>query len=383
MKEGIAKTLVAIAAAFLAIAGCDKPTQTADKDGAGSSHEKHTNSDGAELLIYTWADYIDPDIVAEFEKEHNCSVIVDTFDSNESMYAKIKSGNISYDIITPSSYLVSLMASEGLIQKLDHSKIPNVMANFDKSFAMHILDPSFTYNVPYAVTYTGFCYSKRRIPKDVDVASWSVLGNMHFKGKITLLNDIRETIGAGLMSLGYSVNSVDPDEIAKAVDVVLEWCTNVKKFDSESYKTEVASGATWIGHGYSTDSMQIIIGDEEEEMPPRPDIGFALPKEGFCIAFDEMVLSSASQQPDLAYAFINYLYTAKVAKANMEYILGPMPVKPGIDALDPEFRSHIILPPEVIANGQVIDSIESIPGAMELYNKAWEKIKASKPKDIR
>lgn len=383
MKEGIAKTLAAIAAALLVFTGCDRLNSDADGDESGSSHAKHTNSDGAELLIYTWADYIDPDVIAKFEEEHNCSVIVDTFDSNESMYAKLKSGNVNYDIVTPSSYLVALMANDGLIQRLDHSKIPNVKANFDKSFAMHILDPSFTYNVPYAVTYTGFCYSKRRIPEGVDVASWSVLSDPRFRGKITLLNDIRETIGAGLMSLGYSVNSVDPVEISKAVDVVVGWCSNVKKFDSESYKTEVASGKTWIGHGYSTDSMQIIMGDEEEEMPPRPEIGFALPKEGFCIAFDEMVLCSASHQPDLAYAFINYLYTADVAKANMEYILGPMPVKPGIEALDEDFRSHIILPPDVIAHGQVIGSIESIPGAMELYNKAWKKIKAHLSADFQ
>ena len=272
------------------------------------------------------------------------------------------------------------MANEGLIQKLDHSKLPNVKANFDKSFTSQILDPSFTYNVPYAVTYTGFCYQKKRIPKGVDVATWSILNDEYFKGRITLLDDIRETIGAGLMSLGYSINSVNPDEIARAVDVVLGWRKNIRKFDAESYKTEVASGATWIGHGYSTDSMQVIIGDEEEEMPPRPDIGFALPKEGFSIAFDEMVLCAGAPHPDLAYAFMNYLYKGEVAKANMEYILGPTPVKPGIDALSEEFRAQIILPPEVIANGQVIDAIDSVPGAMELYNKGWDKIKSAETK---
>ena len=369
-------TVAAAALAALVFPGCEK----APPDDTAKAVQKPQEANGVELHIYTWSDYIDPEIIEDFEKAHDCRVIVDTFDSNETMYAKLKAGGIGYDIVTPSSYLVSLMASEGLIQKLDHDKLPNVKANFDKSFSSQILDPTFAYNVPYAVTYTGFCYAKKRIPEGVDVATWSVLSDERFRGRITLLDDIREVIGAGLMSLGYSVNSVNPDEVAKAVDVVLGWRKNIRKFDAESYKTEVASGATWIGHGYSTDSTQVILGDEEEEMPPRPDIGFVLPKEGFSIAFDEMVLCTTSPNPDLAYAFMNHLYEGDVAKANMEYILGPMPVKPGIDALDEDFRSQIILPPDVIAKGQVIEAIDSIPGAMEMYNKAWDRIKATEAK---
>ncbi len=350
------KRFAAIAAAAIAFAGCEKKP---------------------ELHLYTWSDYIAPDIIEAFEKEHGCRIIVDTFDSNETMYAKLKAGGTGYDIITPSSYLVELMAREGLIQELDHSKIPNVRKNFDPSFASQILDSSFKYNVPYAVTYTGFCYAKDKIPEGVDIASWSVLSNPLFKGKITLLDDIREVIGAGLMSLGYSVNSVNPEEVAKAVEVVLGWRTNVRKFDAESYKNEVASGATWIGQGYSTDATQVILGDEDEGVEARDDIGFALPKEGFSIAFDEMVLSKTAPNAELAYMFMDYLYDGEVAKENMEYIMGPTPVKPGIDALDEDYRKLIVLAPEVVANGQVIRSIDSIPGAMELYNKAWDKIKAT------
>lgn len=355
-KSRTARAIAAAAIAAAALAGCEKKP---------------------ELHIYTWSDYISPDVIENFEKANGCRVVVDTFDSNETMYAKLKAGGTGYDIITPSSYLVDLMAREGLIQELDHSKIPNVRANFDPSFATQILDPSFKYNVPYSVTYTGFCYLKDKIPEGVDIESWSVLGNPLFKGKITLLDDIREVIGAGLMSLGYSLNSVNPAEIEQAVNAVLAWRNNVRKYDAESYKTEVASGATWIGHGYSSDSTQVILGDEDEGVPARSDIGFALPREGFSIAFDEMVLSKTSRNPELAYAFINYLYDGEVAAENMEYIMSPTPVKPGIDRLDDEYREQIVLTPEQISHGQVIRAIDSIPGAMELYNKAWDKIKAT------
>ena len=349
----------ALAAAAI-LAGCDGNSRT--------------------LHLYTWSDYLSPDVIAAFEKAHNCKVVVDTFDSNETMYAKLKAGGAGYDIITPSSYLVPLMAKEKLIAKLDHAKIPNVKANFDPAFVKQILDPAFTYNVPYAVTYTGFMYAKDKVPKGTDVETWKVLENPALKGKVTLLDDIREVIGAGLMSLGYSLNSKNPAEIEAAVKEVLKWKPNIRKFDAESYKTEVPSGATILGHGYSTDATQVIVGDEEEGNAPRKDIGFALPKEGFTISFDEMVLSAAAPNPDLAYAFMNFLYEGENAKNNMEYIMGPMPVKPGIDALDEDYRKIIILDPATLKYGQVLKPIDDDPSAMELYNKAWDRIKATSEK---
>ena len=231
-----------------------------------------------ELHIYTWSDYIAPEVIADFEEDFGCRVVIDTFDSNETMYAKLKAGGSGYDIIMPSSYLVSLMARENLILKLDHSKMPNVKKNFDPSFACQILDAQLTYSVPYAVTYTGFMYLKNRMPEGLKIDSWDALMSPALRGKVTLLDDIREVIGAGLMSLGYSINSHDPKEIDAAVRQVLKWRENVRKFDAESYKNEVASGAIWLGHGYSTDAMQVILGDEDEGLvgpdghEPRLDV---------------------------------------------------------------------------------------------------------------
>ena len=359
MKRLDTKTVAAIALAAFALAGCDKKP---------------------ELHFYTWSDYIDPVLVETFEAENGCRVVIDTFDSNETMYAKLKAGGSGYDIITPSSYLVDLMAREGLILELDHSQLPNVKANFDPAYTPQILDPSFKYNVPYAVTYTGFCYAKDKIPEGVDVNSWKCLADPRLKGKVTLLDDIREVIGAGLMSLGYSLNSVNPAELDAAVAEVLKWKANIRKFDAESYKTEVPTFATWIGHGYSTDATQVILGDEEAGVAAREDIGFALPREGYSIAFDEMVIAANAPQTELAYKFINFLYDGENAKANMEYIYGPMPVKPGLDALEADFRAKITLQPDLLAKGQVIKSIDSIPGALELYNRAWDRIKATDAK---
>ena len=180
----------------------------------------------SELRIYTWADYIAPEVVAGFEKSANCRVAIETFDSNETMFEQLKGGKKDCDIIMPSSYLVGLLADEGLIVELDHAKIPNVRKNFDKRFAKLILDPSFRYNAPYAVTYTGFMYDKSKIPQGTDVASWTILDNPAVRGKITLLDDQREVIGAALIALGYSINTKKPEEISAATEKARSWRRN-------------------------------------------------------------------------------------------------------------------------------------------------------------
>ena len=370
----------AVAAAAVAVAGCTQsesvdlsPCALAAAESSGITPE---SAKGGELHIYTWSDYLAPELIMGFEKALGVRVVVDTFDSNEAMYAKLKAGGTGYDLMTPSAYQIPQMAREGMIDKIDHSKCPNVKKNFDPSFVNQVVDPEFVYSVPYSVTYTGFMYDKSKIPEGVDVESWKILENPAMKGRVTLLDDIREVIGGGLMALGYSINSTNPAEIDAAVTEALKWRHNARKFDAESYKTEVAAGSIWIGHGYSTDAAQVIVGDEEEGMEPRDDIGFALPKEGFTISFDEMVIAKDAKRKDLAYAFINFIYEGEAAKANMEYLCGPNPVKPGIDLLDEETRNIVLLDPEVLKRGQILKSIDD-PKVMELYNKAWDRIKAT------
>ena len=352
-------------------------TQQALAAAEASGFKSSPDGDGGELHIYTWCDYIAPDVIMSFEQALGVKVVIDTFDSNEAMYAKLKAGGTGYDLITPTSYQIATMAKEKMILPLDHSKLPNVKKNFDKNFESQILDPSFAYNVPYAVTYGGFVYAKDKIPEGADVASWRIIENPVFKGRISLLDDIRETIGGALMCLGYSINSTNEKEINEAVALIAKWRGNFRKFDAESYKTEVPNGSTWIGHGYSTDGTQVIVGDEESGAPARDDIGFALPKEGYSIAFDEFVIASGANRKDLAYAFINYIYDPEVAKVNMEFICGPTPVAPGIALLEPEYRDLIVLDAETLKKGQVIKSFDDRPDVMEIYNRAWDKVKAT------
>lgn len=333
-----------------------------------------------ELHVYTWADYISPDVVAAFEQAYDCKVVIDTFDTNEAMYAKLQAGASGYDILFPSSYMVKLMASEKLIVPLDHSKCPSLKKNFYKPYAKMLPeDPELVYAAPYSSSPTILFYDPSKIPAGVEMDTWQVLANPAFQGKITFLDDMREVIGAGLMSLGHSINSVNPAEIDAAVEQVLKWKANVRKFDSESYKTEVANGSSWIGQGFGQVARQVILGESEDGSDARPDLKYAYPREGFTESCEEMVISSQAQNPDLAYALIEFLYgNVEMGVKNMEYVLGMLPSTPAIEALSPEIREAVVAKPEVMEKGQVILGLESIPGAMEMYAKAWDKIKATK-----
>ena len=322
------------------------------------------------LRICTWSDYIDDGVVRQFEEQNGCRVEVKTFESNEEIYDSLKAGGAGYDIVTPSSYVIPIFEKEKLIQPLDHTKIPNVRKNFDRDFAEEILDPFFTYSVPYMVTYTGFVYRKDKLPKGLSADTWDVFNSPALGGRASLLDDMRETIGAALKSLGFSLNTARQDELDKAVALALKWRKNAPVLDNTQYKESVASGEWLIGHGYSSDAVQMMLKDD--------NVGFALPKEGFTIAFDEMVIPADAKQPDLAHKFINFVYTPEVAKVNIESVCAQMPVRGAIESLEPNLRRLVEVDANTFRRGEVLQDIDGKPAVRDMYLKAWERIKAGK-----
>ena len=320
------------------------------------------------LRICTWNDYIDAGVLRQFEEQSGCRVEVKTFESNEEMFDRLKAGGSGFDIVTPSSYVIPLLEKEKLIQPLDHAKIPNVRKNFDRAFAEEVLDPAFTYSAPYMVTYTGLVYRKDKLPKGLSADTWDVFDNPSLAGRASLLDDMRETIGAALKSLDCSLNTVRQEEIDKAVEVALKWRKNAPVLDNAQYKESVASGEWIVGHGYSSDAIQMMLKDD--------NIGFALPKEGFTIAFDEMVIPADAKQPDLANAFIDFVYTPEVAKANVEGVCAPMPVRGVVESLEPKLRRLVEVDANTFRRGEVLQNLEDDPAVRDMYLKAWERIKA-------
>lgn len=317
------------------------------------------------LNIYNWADYVDEDQLAAFGEEFGCKVVVDTFDSNESMYAKLKAGATGYDVIFPSSYMASTMHEQGMLLPLDASRLPNLV-HLDERFAPLLIDKTHAYSVPYAFSYTCIAYRKDKV--DHPTASWDLFDDPAYAGRMTLLNDIREVIGAALMKLGYPLNSTDETQINEAADLVIRWKQNIAKFDSEQYKTGIDSSEFVIVQGYSSDIQMVA---EENDQ-----IGMLFPREGMSACFDDMVIPASSDNPELALAFINFMCRPDVAAANMEWNLARIPNAAAYELVSDEVRGNaaIFLPPEVMATCRILEDVGS---AIGLYSKAWDRIKAA------
>ncbi len=316
------------------------------------------------LHVYTWSDYVKPELVQRFEQENDCRVVIDTYDSNEAMYAKLKAGATGYDLLFPSSYMVKIMNDQGMLRKLDHARLPN-LRNVDPAYLDMAFDAAMEHSVPYTVTITCLGYLESKVG---DFApSWAMFDRADLKGRLTMLNDHRETIGAALKFLGYSLNTLDDDQLAAAKEVVVRWKKNLAKFDNEQYKNGLASGEFLLTHGYSGDLM--LVQSENE------DIQIAVPQEGSALSFDDMAIPAGAQQVELAHKFINFILDPHVAAETTEFIYFLCPNEASYQYLAEEVRSDPILFPPA----EVVERLEMIADLGEnnvKYTKLWDEIKA-------
>ncbi|MDR1611147.1 MAG: spermidine/putrescine ABC transporter substrate-binding protein [Planctomycetota bacterium] len=317
------------------------------------------------LHIYTWSDYFDPDVIAAFEDRYDCRVSIDYFDSNEAMYAKIKAGAGGYDLITPSSYMSAVMRKQDLLVPMDHSLLPNLV-NMDRAFTALTEDPELAYSVPYTRTVSGVGYNRERLGEVVE-KSWGIFARDDLSRRMTMLNDLRETIGAALKHLGYSLNTTNEEELEEAGKLLLGWKRNLAKFEVDEAKIGLGSGEFHVIHGYNGDVALIM---EENE-----GIGFFVPEEGSSLASDDFVILKGAANPELSHAFINYMLDPEVALRNMEGIFYYMPNPAAVEMLDSGFRDSpaFALPDAVLAKCEVI---RDLGADNALYVKIWDMVKA-------
>jgi spermidine/putrescine transport system substrate-binding protein len=318
-----------------------------------------------ELKIYTWADYFKPELLQRFEKEHGCKIIIDTFESNEAMYAKIKAGATGYDILTPSSYFVKIMYNQGYLQSLNQAQLPN-LRHVDPDYLKIAMDPLMQHSVPYMLTNSGIAYQKSKV-KDFS-PSWKMFNQTALKGRMTMLNDMRETMGAALKYLGYSLNSRNEKELEAARNMVIAWKKNLAKFESEQYKGGVASGEFLLVHGYSGDLLQV--------QKENPDVDFVIPAEGTSISCDDLVIPKDAKETKLAHEFINFIHDPDVAAENTNFISYVCPNKTSYPKVDPKLRNNpaVFLAPEIKAKCEVIDDLKADTAK---YTRMWDQIKAA------
>jgi spermidine/putrescine transport system substrate-binding protein len=172
----------------------------------------------AKLYIYNWTYYCPDSIIEKFEKEYGIDVIYDEYASNEDMYAKIQAGGTGYDLVFPSSDYISIMIAQGMFEKIDRSKLSNLKNIDPQILAKEPYDPNMDYHVPYYYGAAGVVVNTLKVPNYEE--SWSIFARPDLKNRMTMLDDIREVLGVALLSLGYSANTLNRDEIMEARDLV-------------------------------------------------------------------------------------------------------------------------------------------------------------------
>ena len=322
------------------------------------------------LHVYSWDAYFSPVLIQEFEKQFDCLIQIDTFDSNEAMFAKLDAGGGGYDIIVPSHYFVQKMAKKGMIAPLDLMKLPNIK-EIDPVISQKLGTAVTNYAVPYFMSYTGIGYDTSI--KDFQ-PSWEImLARPDLKGRITLLDDQMEVIGAAMMTLGLkTADLLDPTKgpanCEKVYQLAVKWRDNASKFENEQYKNGLASGEFSLVMGYGSDLAQIVAENSGK-------LGFVMPREGSFLSCDMLVISSSSQEPALACEFLNFLLDPKNSARNMEVVFANSPNPAAHKLLPAEIENNnaIRISDEIIARSEFTP--ELTPEQEQVFEKPWIRIR--------
>lgn len=329
------------------------------------------SSPTCELHLFVWSNYIKQELLEEFEQKHHCKVVVNVFDSNESMFAKLRLGSPGYDLVFPSTYWADLMKDNGMLAPFDLGEIPNIK-NVDNSVFKESGIEALRFGIPYTVSYTVLGWRKDKLREAPD--SWGIFGMSRFRGRMTMLNDQREALGAALKYLGYSVNTSSREEIMQAACVLLTWKENLAKFESDQYRSGIASAEYLISQGYAGDLLQLM--EEAEE------VGIAFPKEGIPYSIDVVVLPKDAPNKELAHAFVNFLLEPKTATASTEHLLFPIANKMVRERVSRQLLEEEGLFPskDILEKAELIRYVKE---AVPFYNEAWDLVKTlSSPDDL-
>ena len=322
-------------------------------------------TDSKEVLnIYNVGDYIDEDIITLFEEKTGIDVQYETYDTNEMMYQKVKSGSTNYDLVFPSDYMAAKMEKEGLLQKLDFKNIPNIKY-LDKSFLNPIYDKKNEYTVPYMWGTFGIVYNKKMVKEPVN--SWNILWNPKYKGNVMMFDSVRDTMGISLKRLGYSMNSTNPKEINKAMDELMKQKDLVLAYVNDEGKDRLLGEEVAMGIAYSGDAVNLI--------KENPNLAYAIPKEGTNKWVDAMAIPKSAQNKKEAEMFINFLLDSKIAKLNTEYIGYSTPNLGALELLDKDITSNKVAYPKKDDMDKT-ETFINLGNDLRLYDEAWIKLKS-------
>lgn len=321
----LSKLLAGLAAISLILSACggngDEGGATTTEGIDGGSATCVADEVDGDLNFYNWSEYIDPELVSGFEDQYGVDVVEDFYDSNEAMLAKLQAGSV-YDLIVPSDYMVGIMIDEGLLAPLQRDAIPN-LSNLGDVFADPAYDPGGVYSAAYQWGTTGLGVNMDVVGEDYE-PSWALVFDPDlvstYPGGVTLLNDPRETIGAALKYLGYSLNSTSETELQEAADVIAGVKDYIAAFDSDQYDENLVNGEVAVTHGYSGNYFAAF-----DDIDGWDTFAYVIPEEGATLWVDNMAIPAKAEHPCTAHTFVNYLLDAEngAALTNWNYYASP------------------------------------------------------------
>ncbi len=329
-------------------AGGDGATDTATAGGDATEEVEASTcaldeTDG-DIVLYNWTEYMDPELLEKFEKEHGVSVTEDFYPSNEELLARIQGGASGYDVIVPSDYMVSIMISEGLLLKLSEDAVPN-RDNIAEEFANPPYDPELAYSMPYQYGTTGLGVNLEEMPEDFP-RSWGLVFDPEiseqFSGRISLLDDPRETMGAALKYLGHSLNETDDEKLQEAADLIADARDRLAAFTSDQYTDFLVGGETVIGHGFSGTFQFAFVESENFEQWE-----YFVPEEGGTIWTDNMAVLADSEHPCSAQTFVNFLLDAENGAQLSNWTYYESPNAAAQEGIDKEVTDLAKIPDDV------------------------------------
>ncbi len=321
------------------------------------------------LKVYNWGEYIDMEMVSAFEKEYNCKVIYDTYDSNELMYTKLQSGE-KYDILVPTDHMVQRLIAEGKLQKIDLTKITN-LDNVDPALLNRPFDPNNQYSVPYFYGNIGIIFNKNNVTKaELEAQGWDILKNETYKDRIYVYDSARDVFMMAYKSLGYSINTTDPAQIEEAFNWLKAMDTATKPvYIDETLIDNMINGEKDLAVDFSGDAAYVL--------SQNADMDFFVPSEGTNLWTDSMVIPADSENVDLAHKWINYMLRDDVALKNTEYVGYTSPVKAAFEAVTASGGVYFNNPAYAPRLDNPLDEVHAYsPELVSILADKWTRIKA-------
>ncbi len=327
---------------------------------------------GITLNVFNWGEYMSLGqdgalhVNKAFEEKTGIKVNYQTFDNNEGMYTKLKSGGANYDVLIPSDYMIAKMIKEDMLQPLDWSKIPNATLYIGENYLNWEYDPGNVYSVPYTWGTVGIIYNTTMV--DEAPTSWASLWDENYAGDILMFGNSRDAFAIALMKNGLSLNPQTVDDVEIAREDLIAQKDVVQAYVNDEIFDKMCGGEAAMAPYYAGDALTM--------MDENPDLAFCSPSEGTNLFTDAMVIPKDARNVEAAHMYINFLNETEIALANAEYIYYPTPHTGAYEQLDEELKNNPVAYPsdEVLANTEVFVTLpEEISREMDI---AWSDIRS-------